>query len=176
MCNSFAAGVRLQCTVPERDSNPVYRVAGAWHGRHFRPVHQGLYLHTLCTVQCTELPALNTGGTVNPYIKVYLYLVCTFTHNKYTVFRLWCTTRVHIATLPPFGPIGGHKWFDQISSQWESQENRFALIYFGKIQFLPPCIWNLPFMSYRLSVQSCLRSAWEAPQNCTSRSIPSQTL
>ncbi len=31
------------------------------------------------------------------------------------------------------------------------QKNRFALIYFGKIQFLPPCIWNLPFMSYRLS-------------------------
>ncbi len=55
-----------------------------------------------------------------------------------------------IATLPPFGPIEGHKWFDQISSQWESQKNRFALIYFGKIQFLPPCIWDLPFMSYRL--------------------------
>jgi hypothetical protein len=31
----------------------------------------------------------------------------------------------------------------QISSQWESQKNRFALNYFGKIQFLPPCIWNL---------------------------------
>ncbi len=46
-----------------------------------------------------------------------------------------------LATLPPFSPI------DQISSQWESQKNRFALIYFGKIQFLPPCIWNLPFMS-----------------------------
>ncbi len=44
-----------------------------------------------------------------------------------------------VATLPPFGPIGGQKWFDQISSQWESQKNRFALIYFGKIQFLPPC-------------------------------------
>ncbi len=55
-----------------------------------------------------------------------------------------------IATLPPFGPIEGHKWFDQISSQLESQQNRFALISFGKIQFLPPCIWNLPFMSYRL--------------------------
>ncbi len=55
-----------------------------------------------------------------------------------------------IATLPPFGPIEGQKWFDQISSQWESQKNRFALIYFGKIQFLPPCIWNIPFMSYRL--------------------------
>ncbi len=52
-----------------------------------------------------------------------------------------------IATLPPFSPIEGQKWFDQISSQWESQKNRFALIYFGKIQFLPPCIWNLPFMS-----------------------------
>ncbi len=52
-----------------------------------------------------------------------------------------------VATLPPFSPIEGRKWFDQIFSQWESQKNRFALIYFGKIQFLPPCIWNLPFMS-----------------------------
>ncbi len=52
-----------------------------------------------------------------------------------------------VATLPPFSPIEGQKWFDQISSQWESQKNRFALTYFGKIQFLPPCIWILPFMS-----------------------------
>ena len=52
--------------------------------------------------------------------------------------------------LPPFGPIEGHKWFDQISSEWESQKNRGALIYFGKIQFLPTCIWNLSFMSYCL--------------------------
>ncbi len=34
-----------------------------------------------------------------------------------------------IATLPPFGPIEGQKWFDQISSQWESQKNRFASIH-----------------------------------------------
>ncbi len=46
-----------------------------------------------------------------------------------------------IATHPPFGPIEGHKWFDQISNQWESQKNRFVVISFGKIQFLPPCIW-----------------------------------
>ncbi len=52
-----------------------------------------------------------------------------------------------VATLPPFSSIEGQKWFDQISSQWESQKNRFALTYFGKIQFLPPCIWILPFMS-----------------------------
>ncbi len=51
-----------------------------------------------------------------------------------------------IATLTLFGPIEEQKWFDQISSQ----KNRFAFISFGKIQFLPPCIWNLPFMSYRL--------------------------
>ncbi len=57
-----------------------------------------------------------------------------------------CTESV--ATFPPFGPIEGQKWFDQISSQWESQKNRFALIYFGKIQILPPCIWNIP--SYHL--------------------------
>ncbi len=55
-----------------------------------------------------------------------------------------------IATSPPFGSIEGQKWFDQISSQWESQKNLFAFISFGKVQFLPPCIWNLPFMSYRL--------------------------
>jgi hypothetical protein len=57
-----------------------------------------------------------------------------------------------VATLPPFGPIEGQKWFDQISSQWESQKNRFTLIYFGKIQFLPP--WNITFMSYRLCALS----------------------
>jgi hypothetical protein len=56
-----------------------------------------------------------------------------------------------IATLPPFGPIEGHKRFFQISSQWESQKNRFAFISYDKIQFfLPPSIWDLPFMSYRL--------------------------
>ncbi len=34
-----------------------------------------------------------------------------------------------------FGPIEGQKWFFQISSQWESQKNRFALDSFGNIQF-----------------------------------------
>ncbi len=81
-----------------------------------------------------------------------------------------------IATLPPFGPIEGHKWFDQISSQWESQKNRFALIYFGKIRFLPPCIWNLPFMSYRLWWRGggCtpfpFRSIYHHEQSCGVRS------
>jgi hypothetical protein len=40
-----------------------------------------------------------------------------------------------IATFPPFGPIEEQKWFDQISSQWESQKNQFAFISFGN---LPP--------------------------------------
>ncbi len=44
-----------------------------------------------------------------------------------------------MATLLPFG-----------TSQWESQKNRFAFICFGKFQFLPPCVWDLPFMSCRL--------------------------
>ncbi len=63
-----------------------------------------------------------------------------------------------IATLPPFGPIEGLKWFDQISSQWESQKNRFAFISFGKNQFLPPCIWNLPFMS--TASEYWMHAAW----------------
>ncbi len=41
-----------------------------------------------------------------------------------------------VALLPSFGPIEGQKWFDQISGQWESQKNRFLLIYFGKNLFL----------------------------------------
>jgi len=61
-----------------------------------------------------------------------------------------------VATLPPFSPIEEQKWFDQISSQWESQKNRFALIYFGKIRFLPPCIWNIPFVSYSLCTHSSM--------------------
>jgi hypothetical protein len=64
--------------------------------------------------------------------------------------NLHLKTSESVATLPPFGPIEGQKWFDRISSQWESQKNRFALIYFGKIRFLPPCVWNIPFMSYSL--------------------------
>jgi hypothetical protein len=42
-------------------------------------------------------------------------------------------TAESIAMLPPIGHIEGHKWFFQISSQRESQKNRFALISLGKI-------------------------------------------
>ncbi len=59
----------------------------------------------------------------------------------YKTENVFLVSSESIATLPPFGPIEGQKWFDQIPSQWESQKNRFALISFGKIQFLPPCIW-----------------------------------
>ncbi len=79
------------------------------------------------------------------------YLQC----HSYNSGTFVCFFPKSIATLPLFGPmLEGHKWFDQISSQWESQKNRFAFISFGKIQFLPPCFWNLPFMSYRLKGQS----------------------
>jgi hypothetical protein len=63
-----------------------------------------------------------------------------------------------VATLPPFGPIEGQKWFDRISGQWESQKNRFALIYFGKIRFLPPCIWSIPFVTYSLRAAITVRT------------------
>ncbi len=77
-----------------------------------------------------------------------------------------CFDWVHtesVATLPPFSPIEVQKWFDQISSQWESQKNRFALTNFGKIQFLPPCIWNLPFVSTatgKLTIKSPFCPLW----------------
>ncbi len=37
-----------------------------------------------------------------------------------------------MSTLPPFGPIEGHKWLFQISSQWEAWKNRFAYFSYGK--------------------------------------------
>jgi hypothetical protein len=44
--------------------------------------------------------------------------VCTFVENK---FKLLLRDRGRgpesVATLPPFSPIEGQKWFDQISSQ-----------------------------------------------------------
>ncbi len=73
-----------------------------------------------------------------------LMMECT---PESTVTTLWIQHQedpASIATLPLFGPIEGHKWFFQTSSQWESQKNRFAFISFGKIHFLPPCIWDLP--------------------------------
>ncbi len=80
-----------------------------------------------------------------------------------------------IATLPPFSSIEGHKWFDQISSQWVSQYNRFALISFGKIQFLPPCIWNLPFMSYRLRLTNTRQLAKPNQSDLLFRGFPTWT-
>ncbi len=93
--------------------------------------------------------------------KQTLYFVNVCWNSFCTHHRVWdvifsfkksksLSTTESVAKLPPFGPIEGQKWFDQISSQWESQKIRFALIYFGKIRFLPPCIWNIPFMSYSL--------------------------
>ena len=44
----------------------------------------------------------------------------------------WCSTsRFWVSS----HALEGQKWFDQISCQWESQKNLFAMIYFGKIQF-----------------------------------------
>ncbi len=57
-----------------------------------------------------------------------------------------------IVTLHPFSPIEGQKWFDQISSQWESHKNRFAFISFGKSRFKPPTNWDQLFMT-TVSVQ-----------------------
>ncbi len=58
-----------------------------------------------------------------------------------------CPKPESIATLPLFGPIEGQKWFDQISSQWDSQKNCFAFISFGKSRFKPPTIWDQLFLT-----------------------------
>ncbi len=87
--------------------------------------------------QWTRVPLWRKSGPWENWISLRLSPQICLKHR----------TPESVATLPPFSPIEGQKWFDQISSQWESQKNRLAFIYFGKIQFLPLCIWNLPFMS-----------------------------
>ncbi len=56
-----------------------------------------------------------------------------------------------IATLPPFGPRKGHKWFDQISSQWESQKSHSSLS--AKFSFYLPAFEI--FRSCRTASEYC---------------------
>ncbi len=79
-----------------------------------------------------KLGKWNWRNRVNKYLANFSYVNLLFNSSE------------SIVTLPPFGHIEGHKWFFQISSQWESQKNRFAFISFGKIQFYFPA-----FVIYR---------------------------
>jgi hypothetical protein len=53
----------------------------------------------------------------------------------FTIDNDWTPGPKSMVTLPSFGPIEGHNWFFHISSQLESQKNRFAFISLAKIQF-----------------------------------------
>ncbi len=48
-----------------------------------------------------------------------LWCYATFISNDMRNGTTWKDWSESIAMLPPFGPIKGHKWFFQISSQWE---------------------------------------------------------
>jgi hypothetical protein len=88
----------------------MYRASCALYGRLFRPVHQGLYLHPLCTVLPVHRAAFARHGRHFRLVHQGLYL-----HACTVYFRLCCTES--IATVPPFGLIERYKWFDQIYSQ-----------------------------------------------------------
>ncbi len=62
---------------------------------------------------------------------------------------------VSIATLPPFGPIEGQKWFDKISNQWESQKNRFAFSSFGKKNCFYLPVFEISRSCRTASAQNC---------------------
>ncbi len=130
-------------------------------------LHAGLYVCLYLDIKSAE--GIRKGSRVESHLRVTIslgklriqirYLSVTIYHNfchqtiKPSTVPFSDRPNVHtqaesIATLPPFGLIEGHKWFFQISSQWAFQKNRFAFVYFGTIQLLPPCLWDLPFMSY----------------------------
>jgi hypothetical protein len=59
----------------------------------------------------------------------------------------WCSTsRFWVSS----HALEGQKWFDQISCQWESQKNLFAMIYFSKIQFFTSLNLKSPVPVHRL--------------------------
>jgi hypothetical protein len=111
-----------------RNYKRFYPKTGAWEGAE--PLLPHLDAQALVINNFLVHPVLFIEQTPNP-----LYLENVSSSIKYKV-QSHCSIE-SIATLPSFGPIEGHKLFFQISSQWESQKNRFAFISFGKIQFLP---------------------------------------
>ncbi len=54
-----------------------------------------------------------------------------------------------IATLPPSDPMEGHKCFFRLPANESLRRTGLHLSLSAKIQFLPSCIWELPFMSHR---------------------------
>ncbi len=70
-----------------------------------------------------------------------------------------------IATLSPFAPIEGHRWFFQVSSQWESRKNRFAFICFSKIQFLPSLHLRSPVHTIPPLERSERTGSWDRGAN-----------
>ncbi len=50
---------------------------------------------------------------------------------------------IAIATLPPFGPIEGNKWFDQIPSQWVPEKPVWIHLFRQNPVTTPPPLWFL---------------------------------
>jgi hypothetical protein len=94
--------------------------------------------HSTSLLLIYSLPATFT-------VVLYFHVLCRASFPYFPHF--FSSGPESIATLPPFGPIEGQKGFDQISSQWECQKNRFAFISFGKSRFKPPTIWDQLFMT-----------------------------
>ncbi len=57
-----------------------------------------------------------------------------------------------VATLPPFSPIEGQKWFDQISSQWESQKNPVCIDLFRQNPVFTSLHLKFPIHVHHLSL------------------------
>ncbi len=111
--------------------------------------HQILSFH-LCVVTSLSAPSCFClcsfcfwGEVSNSWILNYIGRNCLLGNGKKIVKFLMRTFTCRSTFL-----YEEYNWAIglQISSQWEFQQNRFAFISFGKIQFLPPCIWDLPFM------------------------------
>ncbi len=128
-------------------------VGRVWEGGH--RLNMELDLQSLFGLLCTAVligwdPAASPPPS--PHLGSYTRALLVSQDWWHLFVTPWGGSGIHsIRSIE--GPNGGNaaSWkFFQISSQWESQKNRSALISFGKIHIWPPCIWNHLLMSYRL--------------------------
>jgi hypothetical protein len=77
-----------------------------------------LYPPDIAAASLISLGCPADAGKVEELIKGQSILDCIiFFLNSIPLFKILSRGSEAIATLPPFGPIEGQKWFDQIFSQ-----------------------------------------------------------
>ncbi len=113
-----------------------------FHGRMYciTVQHTSIYIVHIHSIFCQDFTHdIQTNvEDISTIIPHFYILVLILTFNICLQRRHWPESK---ATLPPFGPIEGHKWFFQMFSHWEYQNSLSYL--FRQNPVLSHCIGGL---------------------------------